>query len=247
MEAYGAFASVYDELMQDVDYFAWVAYIEKIFERYQCKPQNIADIACGTGNITNILAQKGYNLIGVDISEDMLLVAKDKADDMNLEVIYLQQDMKTLILPTELDVALCICDGVNYITSEDELILFFRSVCSHLKREGLFIFDISSYYKLSSILANNTYAENYESVSYIWENNFDEERCMCDFDLTLFIKEGERYRKYEESHSQRAYHEKEILNCLNLAGFIRKEIFEAFTFLLPSDKSERICFVCQKI
>ncbi len=246
MESYSAFASVYDVLMQDVDYFAWASYIEKIFERYEWKPQNIADIACGTGSITNILAQRGYNLIGVDISEDMLFVAREKAEDMNLDVIYLQQDMKELILPTELDAILCVCDGVNYITREDELILFFQSVYRHLKQKGLFIFDISSWYKLSTILANNTYAENYEDVSYIWENYFDAERCICDFDLTLFIKEGDRYKKYQESHSQRAYHESEILNCLHAANFTKKESFEAFTFQAPSYDSERICFVCQK-
>ncbi len=248
MEPYGAFALVYDELMQDVDYFAWVEYIERIFDRYKLKPKNIADVACGTGNITNILAKKGYNLIGVDISEDMLSIAKNKADTMNVDVIYLQQDMKELILPTELDVVLCICDGVNYITNEVDLVRFFKLIYKYLKQEGLLIFDISSYYKLSNILGNNTYAENYENVSYIWENNFDLQHCICNFDLTLFIKrkEEEFYKKYEENHSQRAYHEREVLNCLNSAGFVKKEAFEAFTFSAPVRESERIFFICQK-
>lgn len=246
MESYSAFAYVYDKLMKDVDYDKWVEYIEKIFERYDRKPVNIAELACGTGNITNNLAKKGYNLIGVDISEDMLFVAQEKARNMGVEVIYLNHDMKDLTLPSELDAILCICDGINYIVDEYDLLKVFRSVYNHLKEKGLFIFDISSYYKLSNILGNNTYAESYEDVSYIWENYFDENKNICDFDLTIFMKEGEVYRKYEETHSQRAYKEIEILEKLKQIKFQKIEMFEAFTFSDPKEESERIYFVCQK-
>ncbi|TCO71473.1 class I SAM-dependent DNA methyltransferase [Marinisporobacter balticus] len=246
MESYSAFAYVYDQLMEDVDYKGWVLYIEEIFERCGIKPKNIAELACGTGNVTNILAKRGYNLIGVDISADMLFIAQEKSRAMGVEVIYLNHDMRELSLPTELDGILCVCDGVNYIADEKDLRKVFKSVYHHLKDGGLFIFDISTYYKLANILGNNTYAENFEEVSYIWENYFEEAQKMCDFDLTIFVKEEDTYRKYEETHSQRAYEEKEILDQLKGIGFKKIECFEAFTFSDPKEESERIYFVCQK-
>lgn len=246
MKSYSAFAYVYDRLMEDVDYDGWVDYIEKIFKRYGVAPANIAELACGTGNITNRLALKGYHLLGVDISEDMLSVAQEKAADMGVEVIYLNHDMRELVLPTELDAILCICDGINYIVEERDLIKVFESVYRHLKNKGLFLFDVSSHYKLANILGNHTYAENLQDVSYIWENYFDEDRNICDFDLTIFMGEGQLYRKYEESHSQRGYKEDEILGMLRKINFSKVEVFDAFTFQNPHEKSERIYFVCQK-
>ncbi|QXM05579.1 class I SAM-dependent DNA methyltransferase [Crassaminicella indica] len=246
MNSYSAFAYVYDQLMDDVDYIGWVDYLEEIFKRYNKRPKNIVELACGTGNITNILAKRGYNLIGVDISEDMLFVAQEKARAMGVDVIYLNHDMRELFLPSELDSILCICDGINYIIDEKDLLNVFSSVYNHLKDKGLFIFDISSYYKLSNILGNNTYAENFQEVSYIWENYFDEEQATCDFDLTIFIKEGDLYKKHEESHCQRAYKENEIIEKLKEVGFHKIETFEAFTFSKPKNKSERIYFVCEK-
>lgn len=246
MESYSGFAYVYDRLMQDVDYDGWTDYIEAIFKRYKTSPVNIADLACGTGNITNRLAQRSYNLIGVDISADMLQIAQEKAASIGVEVIYLNQDIRELLLPTELDAILCICDGINYITDEIDLIKVFRAVHEHLKKDGLFIFDISSYYKLSHILGQNTFAENYEEVSYIWENYFDENRKICDFDLTIFMKEKGLYRKYEESHSQKAYQEEEILSLIKQIEFKRTDVFDAFSFNKPKKSSERLYFVCQK-
>lgn len=246
MKAYSAFAYVYDRLMEDVDYKGWVKYIENIFERYNIKPQYMVELACGTGNVTNLLAQKGYHLIGVDISEDMLTIAQDKAARMEKEVIYLNQDMRDLELPTELDVILCVCDGFNYILKEEDLENIFKLVHYYLKDSGLFIFDLSSYYKLSQVLGKNTYAENLDEVSYIWENDFNEKNNICDFDLTLFIKEGQAYRKYVESHRQRAYRSQEIENMLQQASFKKIQCFDAFTFSQPKEESERIYFVCEK-
>ncbi|WP_129600004.1 class I SAM-dependent DNA methyltransferase [Anaerophilus nitritogenes] len=246
MKSYSAFAYVYDQLMEDVDYDEWTMYIEAIFKRYNINPLNIAELACGTGNVTNRLAKRGYNMIGVDIAEDMLYVASQKAKDLKIDVVYLNQDITDLLLPTHLDTILCICDGINYIIDEKNLFKVFQGVHNHLKENGLFIFDISSYYKLSQILGNHTYAENLEQVSYIWENYFNEEERICNLDLTLFIKEGDIYKKYEEDHIQRAYKEKEIIKMLKKVGFKKIESFDALNFLSPKETSERVYFVCQK-
>jgi ubiquinone/menaquinone biosynthesis C-methylase UbiE len=246
MSAYSSFAYVYDVLMGDVDYESWVVYIEQIFNRYGLEPQNIVELACGTGNIANRLAKRGYNVIGTDLSEDMLMVAQEKAADMEVPVIYLHQDMKEMMLPNELDCILCVCDGMNYVLKEADLAQIFQSAHEHLKAGGLFIFDISSYYKLSHILGRNTFAENHKGVSYIWENYYDEKRGICDFDLTLFVQEERLYRKYTESHSQRAYKEEMIMNILDKVPFKTIEGFDSFTFQKPRLESERIYFVCQK-
>ncbi|MBB6218267.1 ubiquinone/menaquinone biosynthesis C-methylase UbiE [Anaerosolibacter carboniphilus] len=246
MSAYSSFAYVYDILMRDVNYEGWIDYIEQIFNRYGLKPRNIVELACGTGNIANRLAKRDYNVIGTDLSEDMLMVAQEKAADLEVPVIYLHQDMKEMMLPNELDCILCVCDGMNYILKESDLKQIFQSVYEHLKDGGLFIFDISSHYKLSHILGRNTFAENHKGVSYIWENYYDEKRGVCDFDLTLFVQEEKLYRKHTESHSQRAYREEEITSMLDKIPFKKMDFFDAFTFQKPNLESERIYFICQK-
>lgn len=246
MESYQAFAYVYDQLMSDVDYEKWANYIEEIFIHHKKEPKYIAELACGTGNITNRLAQKGYHIIGIDKSADMLAVAQDKASSMGLEIIYINHEMEDLILPTELDAVLCICDGFNYITEEKKLIDIFKMVNKHLSNEGIFVFDISSYHKLSNVLGNNTFAENQKNISFIWENYFDAKRHISEMDLTLFIKEGRFYRKSVEHHVQRAYHKDEILTFLEKANFKNKDTYKGFTLLAPEENSERICFVCKK-
>ena len=246
MNSYQAFAYVYDQLMSDVDYERWVHYIEEIFKYYGKEPKYITELACGTGNITNRLAQKGYHIIGVDKSEDMLAVAQDKASDLGVEVIYINHEMEGLTLPTELDAILCICDGFNYITEEKTLIDIFKMVNEHLSQDGIFIFDISSYHKLSQVLGNNTFAENQKGISFIWENYFDAKRHLSEMDLTLFIQEGQYYRKSEERHVQRAYHEDEIIEYIKKAKFNFIDVFNGFTFLPSEETSERICFVCRK-
>ncbi|MFT9496866.1 class I SAM-dependent DNA methyltransferase [Anaerosolibacter sp.] len=246
MNAYSSFAYVYDVLMAEVNYESWIGYIEDIFNRYGIEPKNIAELACGTGNITNRLGKRGYNLIGTDLSEDMLMVAQEKAYDLGVSVIYLHQDMKEMMLPSELDCILCVCDGINYILKEADLKQIFHSAYEHLKVGGLFIFDISSQYKLAHILGKNTFAENHKDVSYIWENYYDASRAICDFDLTLFVQEEGFYRKYTESHSQRAYSAEEIMNILDMIPFKSTEVFDAFTFEKPRTDSERLYFVCQR-
>ncbi len=246
LKAYGAFANVYDELMYDVNYDSWVEYLENIFKHYNKNPRYIAELACGTGNITNKLAKKGYNLIGVDISEDMLSVAQDKAIDEGIQVIYLNRDMRNFELPTHLDAILCICDGFNYILKDSELEGIFENSYKHLAEEGIFIFDLSSYYKISEILGNHTFAENLQDTSYIWENYFDEKTRICEMELTIFKKQDSYYKKSQEKHIQRAYKEEEVTALLNGVGFRTVNTYNAFTFYKPDEESERIYYVCTK-
>lgn len=245
MNAYSAFSMVYDILMKDVEYELWADYIEEVFKKEKVQASNMAELACGTGNLTNILANRGYHLLGTDISEDMLYMAREKEITGQGSVTYIQQDMCEMQLPTQLDAVICACDGFNYILEDQDLQKVFSLVKNHMKEDGVFIFDISSDYKLKNILGYNIYAENHENVSYIWENFYDEDECICDFDLTIFIKEGQFYKKFEERHSQRAYTVREIKEFLQKAGFTQIKIFDGYSFNEVRDNSERISFICR--
>ncbi len=245
MEAYSSFAQVYDFLMNDFDYDSWVKYIQEIFKRESRNPKNILDLACGTGNVTNRLAQKGYKLTGIDISSDMLTLAQVKAEKMGVQVKYLNQDIRAFKANDNFDCVLCACDGINYITDKNDLISLFSEVYSVLDDKGLFIFDISSYYKISQILGNNTYGENYENVSYIWENYFEENTSICELDLTIFLRKKELFERHQETHIQRAYKSEEIYEILKEQGY-EVEIYENYTFNRENSLSERINFICKK-
>lgn len=248
MEQYSDFAFIYDELMNEVDYNEWVEYIEKIIEKENTKVKNILELACGTGNLTIPLTKKNYDIAGIDISDEMLSVAKQKAEREGIELVLLQQDITELDFEiTNLDCVLCACDGFNYITYDEDLENVFEKSYELLREDGLFIFDISSYYKLSSILGNNMYGENREEISYMWQNYFDEDENLVEMELAFFVKdENGKFDKFEEVHQQRAYTQEEITEMLKSVGFNSIKIYSDFTFESPNKESERIFFVCKK-
>ncbi len=247
MDQYGSFAYVYDSLMTDVDYQQWVVYIEALFKREGLAPKKILELACGTGNITIPLSLRGYDMTASDISEDMLMVAADKAAESQARILFLQQDMRELEVENQtFDSVLCLCDGINYIVEESELLKVFSSVHKLLSPEGVFIFDISSYFKLKNILGNNTFGENLGDLCYLWENYFDEETDTVEMDLTLFIESDALFKKVEEFHLQKAYHSEEIIALLKEAGFRDISVYEAFKLSSPVENSERIFFKVKK-
>jgi ubiquinone/menaquinone biosynthesis C-methylase UbiE len=172
MESYYYLAEYYDMLMDDVDYEGWCSFIEEVFNTYELHPHNILDTACGTGNITIPMSQKGYNLWGVDISEEMLTIAENKARNKKLNIKFVKQNMTELELNKSFDTVLCMCDGVNYIVEEEALFKYFNIVYNMINTKGIFIFDISSSYKLSNILGNNTLFQEKDNYCYVWENSY---------------------------------------------------------------------------
>ena len=173
---------------------------------------------------------------------------REKAEKEGIELVLLQQDIAELDFDVpNLDCILCACDGFNYLTYDDELESVFEKAHELLKDDGIFIFDISSYYKLSTILGNNMYGENREDVAYMWQNYFDSEENVVEMELAFFIKEEDgRFTRFEEVHQQRAYTEKEVLKMLKKAGFTNVKTYGDFTFDAPIEDSERIFFVCKK-
>lgn len=244
--AYRDFAYVYDSLMENYNYKKWEKYIKDIFELYGVFPQNIVDLACGTGTMSILLARQGYNVVGIDSSEDMLFVAKEKSRKQGINIPFICQDMRELELHHPADAVLVMCDGFNYIIDREELLKAMLSIYKALKSGGILIFDISSYYKLASILGNRLMADNDEELSLIWQNYFDPEDRICQMELTFFVKENGYYRRFDEVHYQKAYHLEEIIGLLEQSGYIDVRSFHPFTFDPPKKRGQRIVFAAMK-
>ena len=199
---YGKFAGLYDPLMKDVDYDRWAEYIASFLPEGSLR---IADCACGTGEITIRLAKMGYTLTGIDISEDMLRIAAEKARKSALKLPFICQNMAELQLHRPQDAIVCACDGVNYLDSLEQVGRFFSAAYAVLKPNGLLLFDISSRHKLENVLDCNTFAEDDGERAYIWKNCYDPESRLISMELSFYEKQGELYRRFEESHIQRAH------------------------------------------
>jgi len=240
---YNNMAFIYDELMDDVDYEGWFNYIKKILNKYRKNPKSVLEMACGTGNLSYFLAREGYDLTCFDISSDMLSIAYNKLYEFKNVTIF-NQDMTNFNLFKKFDCILSACDSINYIIEKRDLINTFKRVREHLKEDGIFIFDISSYYKLKNIIGNNIFVEDREDVFYTWLNNFRENENIVEFYLTFFIKDKNGlYKRFDEEHVQKAYTIEEIVDFLEKAGFSKINYFDFFTLDPPKDTSERINFV----
>ena len=248
MAAYEEFAFVYDMFMDNVDYDMWVKYIHRIWEKEGIEPKLIAELGCGTGNITERLAKEGYDMIGIDISEDMLSVARAKADDNGItNILYSLQDMTEFELYGTVDVILSLCDSINYITEYDDLVSVFKQVNKYLEPDGLFIFDINTEYKFKHILGDNTFADTEENAAYIWQNFYDENEKINEYYVNFFIKNNDNtYERTEECHYERAYSIEEIKNALSEAGLIFEHSYNAFSFDAPKEDSERLYIVARE-
>ncbi|SHJ11210.1 class I SAM-dependent DNA methyltransferase [Lutispora thermophila] len=242
MTSYGGFAQIYDSLMDEVDYEKWAKYLQDIMHYNNVTARHVLDLACGTGNITIPLSQLGYSLWGVDISEQMLSIAENKARVYGERIRFLRQDMRNLSLTKSFDAVVCACDGVNYITDEKELIQVFKEVYKILNPGGIFIFDISSFFKLESILGDNMFIEEKNGIFYCWENSFDEESSTVAMRLNFFIPEGKLYTRIEEIHIQKAYKIHDIYEMLLKSGYTKIKDFDEFTFEKANEKSERVFF-----
>jgi ubiquinone/menaquinone biosynthesis C-methylase UbiE len=242
---YDKFAYLYDELMTDIDYKNWYMYIESLFHRFNKEPNSILEMACGTGNLSYYLAMKGYDLTCFDLSSEMLSIAYNKLRKFR-NVKLLNQNMMNFCLNKKFDIVLSICDSINYIIDKNDLLLTFRNVREHLNEDGIFIFDINSYYKLKHIIGNNTFVEDREDLFYVWQNYFDNINNIAEFYLTFFVAdEKNKYMRFNEEHFEKAYHKDEIIELLKSASFKQIYCFDGLTFNEPSNKSERINFVAR--
>ena len=244
--AYGEFAKIYDELInEDINYDEMVDCILRICNENNIEFNDYLDIACGTGNVTVRIAKHFKNIYGVDLSEDMLREAFDKLKSERIKGKIICQDMTELSLNRKFDLITSVLDSTNYVTDIDGLKNYFKGVYEHLKDDGLFIFDVNSYYKLSEILGNNIYTYSEEDVFYTWENVFEDD--MVSMFLTFFVKKGELYERFEEEHLERAYKESQLESILEELDFKVINKFDGYSNDNVQANSERIVYVVKKI
>jgi len=244
---YESFARVYDIFMADMPVDEWVSFIERLWAANCHQPGLVLDIGCGTGAVTVPLAKKGYDIIGIVISEDMLSAARQKADDLDLDILFLNQDMRAFELFGTVDSVVCVCDTVNYLQTDDELMRFFGLVSNYMNYGGLFIFDISTEYKFAEVLSDNTFCDITENAAYIWENTYDADKRVNEYLVTFFIgNPSGQYDRFQELHELRAFHADEIISALESSGFSDIKTYDADGFGPPSDESERIFFSALK-
>ena len=245
MDAYTSFAQVYDLFMDNVPYDEWCAYICETLKKHGIADGPVLDLGCGTGELTRRLAACGYDMTGVDVSVDMLQKAMEKQTDP--PILYLLQEMQTLELDGCVRAVCCTCDCVNYVLEPQELSDAFRRVAACLESGGVFIFDMNTAYKYEQLLGDHTFAESRQEGSFIWENYYDEETRINEYDLTLFIPEaGELYRRYAETHYQRNYKVEQIVDFLQQAGLGCEGMYDDYTDAGVKADSERITFVTRK-
>lgn len=241
MEAYTGFAEVYDIFMDNVPYEEWTEYLCGLLGEYGIWDGLVLELGCGTGNLTARLAEKGYDMIGIDAAPEMLETAMDKKREKGYDILYLLQDMREFELYGTVRAVVSACDSINYITEPDELEQVFCLVNNYLDPSGIFVFDFNTEYKYRELLGNQTIAEDREESSFIWDNYYDEEERINEYELTLFIREEDgRYRKYQEAHFQRAYTLKEIRELIEKSGMEFIAAYDAYTKNPPHGKSERI-------
>jgi len=257
---YQEFANVYDALMEDVPYEEWCELITQFMDRYGVtKPERgaedpleaernlVVDLGCGTGTFTRMLYRKGYDMIGVDNSQEMLSVALQKKEESGDDILYLHQDMRSLELYSTVGTVISVCDSLNYILEEEELLTVFKLVRNYLYPGGLFIFDFNTVYKYETLIGEATIAENRDDVSFIWENYYSPENGINEYDLTLFIREEEDlYRRVTETHFQRGYTLEQMLNLLDQAELTVVKTMDGDTFEEPGKKSGRIFIVLRE-
>ena len=249
MDAYTSFARVYDTFMDNVPYHDWANYLQDLLREYDIWDGLILDLGCGTGSMAEELAKRGYDMIGVDNAEDMLEIAMEKRMESGYDILYLLQDMREFELYGTVRGIVSVCDSVNYITEEDDLLEVFRLVNNYLDPMGVFIFDFNTEYKYREILGERTIAEEREECSFIWENYYDEEDKINEYVLTLFLQEEEDedlYRKYQEQLFQRGYTLEEMKRLLQRAGLVFEVAYDAYTKDPVTEKSERITVVARE-
>ena len=228
MSAYEKFAQVYDLFMDNIDYEGWAEYVTDRLREYEITDGLVLELGCGTGTMTGLLAGKGYDMIGVDNSEEMLAEAMEKRVESGQDILYLLQDMQEFELYGTVRAVVSVCDSLNYITDRDELRHVFELVNNYL-------------------LGDTTIAENRDEGSFIWDNSYDEEEGLNYYELAVFLpREDGLYEKSEEVHCQKAYPQEEIETLIKEAGMELLAVYDAYTLNPATEDSERLFFVARE-
>ena len=263
MNAYTEFSKWYDEFMEDVPYDEWFEFVKKTLYENKITDGIVCELGAGTGNFTMKLAEVGFDMIGIDNSNEMLNVAINKKDthkalennpfDKVSDIMYLCQDMREFELYGTVAAVISICDSVNYLLEDEDVVTTFKLVNNYLDPKGLFIFDFNTDYKYKEVIGDSTIAESGDEASFIWSNYYDEESNINEYEVTFFVPadlDGEDskglYRKFDEYHYQRGYTLEKMKEVNKEAGLVFVDAFDSESFGKPTDSSERIFVVARE-
>ena len=235
-------AQYYDDLMAGVPYRLWVDYLEALLERVHFAPRTILDVACGTGNVSELLSKRGYEVVGADIAPGMIEVAKGKHSGVE----YHTADMAELELGRKFDLAISLFDSLNYITDVDHLARAIKRVGEHVVEGGYFIFDINTIYALAHHFFDQANLGSPHYPHYIWSSEYDHATRICHVNMTFEVMENGVTRQFKEVHIQRGHSLEELTEMLMQAGFEVVETLHAYRFRKPTRRSDRVFFVARK-
>ena len=245
MDAYHELAKSYDRLTNDVDYEATVAFYMEILKREGLKPRTCVDLACGTGSVTAILARLGLDVVGVDMSEEMLTEAFQKVQDMEHPPRFVCQLLQELKLPRAVDLAVCALDSLDYITNPDDCAEAIRRVYKHLNPGGIFIFDVNTPEKLRA-MDGQVFLDEDDDVYCVWRGEFDEQTNICSYGMDIFQREGKVWHRSFEEHREYAYSREQLTGYLKAAGFTHIEVYADREFCAPREGEQRIYLKARK-
>lgn len=270
-DSYTGFAEVYDELMDNVPYEEWAEFLIGVLREYgvgrasvsesredsdreladnlAAERNTVLDLGCGTGTLTELLARAGFDMIGVDNSEEMLEIALEKRARNGSDILYLLQDMREFELYGTVGAVCSVCDSLNYILEEEDMIDMFSLVNNYLYPGGIFVFDFNTVYKYEHVIGDATIAENRDDCSFIWENYYDAASQVNEYDLTVFVREADTasFRRFTETHYQRGYTVAQIKEFLKKAGLSFVKALDADTRGEVRAESERIYVIAREI
>lgn len=236
-------ASYYDELMAGVPYKLWVDYLMQILEKLNYHPNSILDVACGTGNVSEILAKMNYDVVGIDIASDMIDVAKSKGSNVR----YFVQNVCDLQINEKFDMAISLFDSLNYITNSKDLAIGIERVADQLKDGGIFIFDVNTIYALAHNFFDQADLSEDHNLKYVWNSKYDPSTRICRVNMTFEVIENGNKKQFKEVHIQRGHSLDELNDMLISAGFEIVDVYQAYKFKKPTRRSDRIFYIARKI
>lgn len=247
MESYASLAGIYDKTIE-IDYDKWTKFVVQYFNSkgISLRGKKLLELACGTGNMTLKIREQGMEVTAIDLSNEMLQTAMEKALKKRTKVLFINQNIIDLNINKTFEFVFSFCDGFNYIINEEDLLKSFGRVYSHLNNGGYFMFDISTAYKLKNKIGNSTFTQNSDEISYIWDNYLEEN--ILDMYITFFINEGKGdiYRRFKEHHVQRAWENQFIVESLEKIGFKNIEIYNDYSIESINDETTRAVFICKR-
>ena len=250
MAGYGDFAYYYDLLTENLDYESRCEYICNLLAENGVSKGILLDLACGTGTMSMLLSDKGYDVIGVDASEDMLSVAQEKKMESEKDIMFLCQRMEELDLFGTINAAVCTLDSINHITDEKTVQQVFSKVSLFMEDKGIFLFDVNTPYKHREVLGDNTFIYDMDDVYCVWQNSTDKKTLLTEVSLDIFEKDTEEeedvYYRYSEEFSEKGYELSQIEKWLTEYKFEVLGVYEELSKNKVGEKTQRAVFVARK-